>query len=144
MRTLVMVVGVVVLGLGGAACSGRKRVTVANTPEGNACRRECMALFNDCQDGKRKNRKVCLARENECLTTCPGAVLGGEGDAAAPAAPPPAPVAQPMSPTEGAPSCVAEQLPEWQSADAVTKKALLERCRAPAAPPPAPPAPAAP
>jgi hypothetical protein len=64
-----MVVGLLVV-LGGC---GRKRVPVANTPEGNACRRECMTLFNECQGGHRKNRKACEARENECLTTCPQA-----------------------------------------------------------------------
>lgn len=69
MRQFLMVVGLLVVGC------GPKRVVVANTPEGNACRRECMKLFNECQGGQRKNRKVCMERENECLTTCPGAVV---------------------------------------------------------------------
>lgn len=75
MRTLWMVV-VVVLAVGAVGC-GHKRVRVANTPEGNACNRECMQLFNDCQDGKRRNRKACEARENDCLRTCPGAEMPG-------------------------------------------------------------------
>lgn len=67
-----MVVGVVMAVVGGAGC-GHKRVQVANTPEGNACNRECMTMFNACYDGKRKNLKNCQTRENDCLRTCPGA-----------------------------------------------------------------------
>lgn len=122
-----MVVAVVVL----AGCSP-KRVVVANTPEGNACRRECMQLFNDCQDGKRKNRKACTARENDCLTTCPGAVLGHQSaNPPRPAAALEVSIASPPAPIRRG-SCVAEELPQWQGADAATKKQLMDSCREPA------------
>jgi hypothetical protein len=121
MRTLWMVVVVVLVGC------GHKRVQVANTPEGNACNRQCMDMFNSCYDGKRKNLKTCQVRENECLRTCPGAVLGDQQEAATTA---PAP----SEATTSAPRCVASELPEWQGADATTKKKLMEQCRAPANP----------
>lgn len=129
MRKLLMVVGVVVLSLGSTGC-GRKRVQVANTPEGNACRRECMSLFNECQGGQRKNRKVCEARETECLTTCPSAVAAEEPSAAAPVFAESEPVAQ-AAPVRRS-ICVASELPEWQGASAAEKKQLMEKCRAPA------------
>lgn len=114
----------VVLLVGGSGC-GHKRVQVANTPEGNACQRECMNMFNDCYGGKRKNLKACQSRENDCLRTCPGAVIEGAAEEAA---------SQPAAPTAPAPGtiCVASELPEWQGADAVTKRDLMAKCRAPA------------
>ena len=126
MRTLWMVV--VVLLVGASGC-GRRRVQVANTPEGNVCQRECMSLFNACQGGQRKNRKTCEARENECRATCPGAVPEG---AAEEASVQPAATVSPAAPTLGT-ICTASELPEWQGADAVTKRELMAKCRAPTA-----------
>lgn len=89
MRKLWMAMGVVMV-VASMGCRHR-RVAVASTPEGNACRRECMKLFNDCQDGKRRNRKMCAARENECLTTCPSAVSNEVYPAEIEPPPPPPP-----------------------------------------------------
>lgn len=129
MRTLLMVFGVVMLA--GVVGCGHKRVKVANTPEGNACNRQCMEMFNGCYDGKRKNLKTCQARENDCLRTCPGAPLndGGEESLAPSQSNEVAPEATALS--AGA-SCRAEELPEWKGASALEKRDLLARCRAPA------------
>lgn len=121
MRALVLVVAVV----GSLGCA-RKVIIVPSTPEGVACRRECMALFNECQNGKRKNRKACEARERECLlTTCPGAYVEGS-QTASPVAPA-APVAAPAE--SKPPKCVASENPEWAGASAQRKKELLAECR---------------
>jgi hypothetical protein len=49
--------------------------------------------------------------------------------------PPPAPAPVPVPAGQ---TCIASELPEWQGASAAEKKALLDRCRAPAAPAAAP------
>jgi hypothetical protein len=67
MRKLLLVVGVVVISSG---CMPR-RIAVASTPEGNECKRQCMVVSAACREGKRS----CRNRENECLATCPGAVV---------------------------------------------------------------------
>ena len=114
----------VVLGVG----CGSRRVVVAKTPEGAACQRQCTQFFNDCYQGKRKNRKFCTQRERECLLGCPG---GHEFDELydsgnrAPVESSPAEVA----PVDGGVSCVASESPEWAGASAVRKKELLDACR---------------
>ncbi len=130
MRTLVVVVVVAMVGLTGC----RKRIAVANTPEGKECQRQCMLIFNTCMGGRGGGKHVCRERENECLETCPR-----PGEAAAISAAEkvvvPAPVAtassvEPAPAVTAAPKkCVASDLPEWQGASAAEKKALLERCK---------------
>lgn len=78
--------------LGGLGC-GPKRVRVANTPEGQACKRECMTMFNECYQGKRRNKKLCTQREHECLLSCPAATTGEEEEQVSSAPPPPPPPA---------------------------------------------------
>lgn len=112
---MVMVGAMVVMG--GVGC-GPKRVRVANTPEGQACRKECNAGFNECFQGKRRNKKICTQRENECLRECPGALTGDEDEQVV-SRPPPAPAPVPAAPSA---STTAETTP----------------------PPPPPPPPAAP
>lgn len=139
---------VVVLAVGAVGC--RKRVVtvtvvIPNTPEGLKCERECTQIFHSCQGGNGKNAKVCREEAESCRETCPGAMFsdgrpargaiaaGLPGSVPAPAnAEEPAPASAPDVPS--APRCVASQLPEWQGADAATKKRLMEQCRAPASP----------
>lgn len=71
MRKLLMVVGVVTLGLSGCT---PKRISVAATPEGKECQRQCMLVYTSCLGGRGGGKHACRQRENECLTTCPGAV----------------------------------------------------------------------
>lgn len=76
MRTLWMVVVVLLVG-GVSGCRRRvpnaAQVFVPNTPEAQACRRECMVVRNSCQGGRGVNERVCRQREIDCLWTCPGA-----------------------------------------------------------------------
>lgn len=72
MRMLLMVV-VVAAGFSTLGCA-KKRVQVANTPEGNSCRRECMQVYQSCMGARGGGKYVCRNQENECLRTCPGAV----------------------------------------------------------------------
>lgn len=96
-----------------------------------------MIVRNSCQGGRGANEQVCRQREVDCLVTCPGAIAGDlraedlqaqtvpiEPEATTESAPAASPVRRP--------SCVASELPEWQGADAATKKRLMEQCRAPA------------
>ena len=104
-----------------SACRHEPRVIVANTPEGNACKRDCMHIYETCMAGRHASKRKCRTRENECLVTCPGF----EGQTAAALPPAPADAAETAPAGEG---CNPEQLPEWQGASAAQKKALLERC----------------
>lgn len=69
MRMLLMVVVM-------SAVSGciPRRIAVANTPEGNECRRQCMQISTTCLGGRGGGKYVCRKQENECLATCPGSV----------------------------------------------------------------------
>ena len=141
MRTLV-VVGVVAVLVGVSGC--RKRVVVVpNTTEGLKCERECLQIFHACQAGNGRNARVCREESESCRETCPGAMFSDGrpargGIASGLTAPVPAPanaeVPAPTAPSEvAAPpapkKCIASELPEWQSASAAEKKALLERCK---------------
>lgn len=64
---------VAVAALSGTACS-RKRVKVADTVEGNACRRECMQIYQSCMGARGGGKYVCRGEENRCLSTCPDVV----------------------------------------------------------------------
>lgn len=136
MRTLWMVVVVLLVG---SNCARKRGVFIPNTPEGNTCKRECMNVRASCDSsGRRKDRKVlCPQRELDCMVTCPGAVVDGDREEALRPMQPPAETPPPPPPTAptaqaGPPRCVASELPEWQGADAVTKKRLMAQCRAPA------------
>lgn len=60
-----------------AACAPTLRPIVPNTPEGNKCRRECMAVFEQCMSTY--NESACDSQETSCLKTCPGATMPGNG-----------------------------------------------------------------
>lgn len=142
MRTLVMVMVGAVVVLGGAGCRKRvPKIFVPQTEAGLKCERECMLIFHACQGGRGQNAKVCAGEGDRCMRTCPGATYedGTPVIATAPVSsfapePPPAPL-----PVPAGQSCVASQLPEWRTASAAEKKALLAKCRAPPAEPVATP-----
>ncbi len=148
MRTLWMVVVVMLLAVSAVGCRKRVTVIVPNTPDGLKCERECMQVFHACQAGNGKNAKVCREEGETCRQTCPGAMFSdgrparGAIASGVSSVPPPAneeakAVQEDSAPrTEPVrrPSCVASELPEWQGADAATKKKLMEQCRAPANP----------
>lgn len=55
---------------------GAANVNIPPTPEGNACRRECMAIYNVCSDPSLLQRiwmQSCHGQNEECLMGCPGA-----------------------------------------------------------------------
>lgn len=61
--------GALLLGLlaSGISAACYPRVIVPSTPEGNACRRECMAISNTCRGAD------CSRQNRDCLLSCPGA-----------------------------------------------------------------------
>lgn len=139
MRTLVVVVVMVLVGLSGC----RKRVVVVpNTTEGLKCERECLQVFHSCQAGIGRNARVCREESESCRETCPGAMFSDGRPArgaiasgyVAPVpvevqAPPSAAPATADAPPASPKKCIASELPEWQGASAAEKKSLLERCR---------------
>lgn len=74
MRMLWTVVVLVAVGAVESGC-WKRRISVAATPEGNECKRQCMVVFSSCMGGRGGGKHVCRNQENECLATCPGAVL---------------------------------------------------------------------
>lgn len=84
----VFLLGVVLLQ---PACVARRsgRYLMADSPEGFACKRECMAMQNQCEGNVRyatingqliavKNRG-CQPQFAECMGTCPGACWAEDG-----------------------------------------------------------------
>jgi hypothetical protein len=66
MRTLWMVAVVMLVGASGC----RKRVAaviVPNTPDGLACQRQCMQVYETCVGGRARNEKACNSHEQGCL-----------------------------------------------------------------------------
>lgn len=61
---------VLVVALGGCVSI---KWNVPATPEGNACKRECMGLYNQCLQTPFGGPYPCGNERNECLATCPGA-----------------------------------------------------------------------
>ena len=70
MARLVVALAVVLSG-----CRHYPQWLVPATVEGQACRRDCMQVRAACDAGRREKRKTCRQREQECLSTCPGAVM---------------------------------------------------------------------
>ena len=137
MRMFVLVLVVVAVG----GCSRRATVVIPNTPEGLACERECMSVFQACKGGRRANQRNCLVQQQRCLETCPGAMFS-DGTAArgsltqpngtpaiAPTAPPVVFEPLPVADAGVTPKCVASESPEWAGASATRKKELLDACR---------------
>lgn len=59
----------------------RPAVVVPATPEGLACERECMVVYNTCttsQSGNQWGWVVCEGQRRDCRLTCPGAHEDGE------------------------------------------------------------------
>lgn len=56
-----------------ASCTptwAKRTVLLPNTPEANACQRECMMVSNLCGYAE-----SCHEQKQRCLETCPGAVV---------------------------------------------------------------------
>lgn len=65
----------------------RAGILTPDTPEGNACRRECLALVGSClyyrkgdtqviiEAGPYSHRHGCPGIISDCLITCPGAIV---------------------------------------------------------------------
>lgn len=54
------------------ALAGCATIRIPNTPEGQACNRECMFLANQCL-ASGVSGWACLAQKRDCWRTCPGA-----------------------------------------------------------------------
>ena len=48
---------------------------VPPTEEGNACKRQCIQVRATCGTTRRTKKGECRQQEQECLSTCPGAML---------------------------------------------------------------------
>lgn len=55
-------------------CSCAPAVYVPPTKEGQACKRECMSLYNQCRTAER-GAIQCSEEDSACLQTCPGAEI---------------------------------------------------------------------
>jgi hypothetical protein len=51
--------------------AGCATIHVPNTPEGGQCRRECLAINNQCIAAG--GNLGCIGQHRNCLRTCPGA-----------------------------------------------------------------------
>lgn len=75
------------IGCGPTAYRYRVGILTPNTPEGNACRRECLALIGACVYYRKGDVQVwieagdysylygCPGLISDCLVTCPGAIV---------------------------------------------------------------------
>lgn len=84
---LVAAIALSLLGCGPAAYRYRVGVLTPDTPEGNACRRECLALVGVCayyregsvqvhiEAGAYSSRYGCPGIVSDCLLTCEGAIV---------------------------------------------------------------------